>query len=49
MHHDIFQRLKVPLITLMASSAPELSFAIMHHLQLLLAKVPHLLGTHART
>jgi hypothetical protein len=43
MHRDIMQRLKVPLITQMASGAPELAFAIMHHLQLLLAKTPDLL------
>eukprot|EP00053_Salpingoeca_punica_P012973 m.116554 g.116554 ORF g.116554 m.116554 type:complete len:782 (+) comp16080_c1_seq1:112-2457(+) len=41
---DVLHRLRVPLITLMASSSPELSFTILQHLQVMLARSPKMLS-----
>eukprot|EP00040_Diaphanoeca_grandis_P001303 m.18080 g.18080 ORF g.18080 m.18080 type:complete len:808 (+) comp11828_c0_seq1:105-2528(+) len=43
MHEDIYQRLKVPLITQMASGSSELCFMCLSHLELLLSKDANLL------
>lgn len=43
MHSDIYERLKTPLITQMASGSSELCFMCLHHLELLLSKDPNLL------
>jgi len=40
---EIYERLKTPLITLMASGAPELAFVMLHHIELLLTRCPGLL------
>ncbi|EGD72905.1 hypothetical protein PTSG_04634 [Salpingoeca rosetta] len=42
MHDDIYDRLKVPLITLMSSSASELSYTVLHHIHLLIKRRPHI-------
>lgn len=40
---DVYQRLKVPLLTLMAASASELTYVCLQHLQIMLTRVPALL------
>eukprot|EP00051_Salpingoeca_urceolata_P034243 m.24156 g.24156 ORF g.24156 m.24156 type:complete len:752 (-) comp7406_c0_seq1:68-2323(-) len=42
---DVFERVKVPLITLMSSKCAELCFTVMHHIQILLPKAPRLLDS----
>eukprot|EP00041_Stephanoeca_diplocostata_P036376 m.1324797 g.1324797 ORF g.1324797 m.1324797 type:complete len:805 (-) comp24852_c4_seq1:147-2561(-) len=43
MKEDVYDRIKVPLITQMNAGSSELSFAILHHIELLLSKQPDLL------
>lgn len=43
LHEDVYERLKQPLITQMASGAHELCYTCLHHLELLLEKSPDLL------
>ena len=40
---EVYERLKVPLLTQMASGAPELAFVLLHHIELLLTRCPGLL------
>jgi AP-4 complex subunit beta-1 len=38
--NQIYQRLKAPLLTLMAGSSPEVAFSVLHHVQILVERGP---------
>eukprot|EP01147_Barroeca_monosierra_P004316 gene4316-6624_t len=42
LHDDIYERLKTPLITLMAASGAEVSHTVLHHIHLLVKRRPHI-------
>jgi hypothetical protein len=44
----VFARLKDPLLLLLSTSAPELSYAILHHVKLMASRCPEVFTPHYR-
>ncbi|KAK1284825.1 Beta-adaptin-like protein A [Acorus calamus] len=44
-HQQVYERIKAPLLTLVSSGSPELSYAVLSHLHLLVMRAPYLFSS----